>query len=440
MATVTAFIRVSTKKTEKANVRFRLRDGRDKQLFYKSDLEIKPSFWNSKKQEMKEIIETDKIASDFNVSVANIKKLVLDTYKSIPKKEGISSEILKTEIDKAQNPEKYSLVIKEITFIELFSEFIEERKISTVRKNNYRVVVRALKRYELFKQAYGIKDFKLSFENVTSNTLRDIEHFLSDEHKLFEKYPKIYEAVPESRTPQPRGQNTINGIFNKFRSFYIWANDNGKTTINPFRTFKIQEDVYGTPFYISIEERNRLHKTNLSRHPRLAIQRDIFIFHCLLGCRVGDLYRLTRNNIINGAIEYVARKTRDGHPVTVRVPLNSIAKEILNKYIDSNETGLLPFISEQKYNDAIKRMFLAARLKRPVTIINSTTREPEIKPLNTIASSHMARRCFIGNLYKQVKDPNLVGALSGHKEGSKAFARYREIDEQMKTDLVKMLE
>jgi hypothetical protein len=60
--------------------------------------------------------------------------------------------------------------------------------------------------------------------------------------------------------------------------------------------------------------------------------------------------------------------------------------------------------------------------------------------MNEIASSHLARRCFVGNLYKQVKDPNLVGALSGHKEGSKAFARYREIDEQMKNELVKMLE
>jgi len=60
--------------------------------------------------------------------------------------------------------------------------------------------------------------------------------------------------------------------------------------------------------------------------------------------------------------------------------------------------------------------------------------------LNELASSHLARRTFVGNLYKQVRDPNLVGALSGHKEGSKAFARYRTIDESIKRDLVKMLE
>jgi hypothetical protein len=75
-----------------------------------------------------------------------------------------------------------------------------------------------------------------------------------------------------------------------------------------------------------------------------------------------------------------------------------------------------------------------------VVTLDPLTRESVILPLNEIASSHLARRCFVGNLYKQVKDPNLVGALSGHKEGSRAFARYREIDEEMKEELVRMLE
>ena len=253
-------------------------------------------------------------------------------------------------------------------------------------------------------------------------------------------YKPIFEAVPESRIPQPRGQNTLNDVFTKLRTFFIWAIELGKTTNNPFKNFKIEECVYGTPIYITIDERNKLYKTNLSRHPKLTIQRDIFVFQCLIGCRVGDLYKFTKHNVINGAIEYIPRKTKEGRPVTVRVPLNSIAKEILERYKDFTGPQLLPFISEQKYNIAIKRMFLAARLTRSVSVINPTTREPEIRPINEIASSHLARRCFVGNLYKQVKDPNLVGVLSGHKEGSKAFARYREIDEDMKQDLVKMLE
>ena len=43
-------------------------------------------------------------------------------------------------------------------------------------------------------------------------------------------------------------------------------------------------------------------------------------------------------------------------------------------------------------------------------------------------------------MYKNVKDPNLVCALTGHKEGSKAFARYREIDKDIKRDALKVFE
>lgn len=39
-----------------------------------------------------------------------------------------------------------------------------------------------------------------------------------------------------------------------------------------------------------------------------------------------------------------------------------------------------------------------------------------------------------------VKDPNLVSALTGHAEGSRAFNRYCDIDIDMKRDLVKILE
>ena len=99
----------------------------------------------------------------------------------------------------------------------------------------------------------------------------------------------------------------------------------------------------------------------------------------------------------------------------------------------------MPFISEQKYNDAIKKAFELAEINRIVTILDPLTNEEVKKPLYEVVSSHMARRTFIGNIYKKVKDPNLIGALSGHKEGSKAFNRYREIDEDMKKELVNLL-
>ncbi|MBO5276499.1 MAG: phage integrase SAM-like domain-containing protein [Alistipes sp.] len=381
-------------------------------------------------------------SSNLSALISEIKSKFLATPV-----EQITKEWLEDVIDRYRFPEKYKFNEEKPAFFATLDLFLNKHKLSEVRKKNFRVIYRALQRFEIWNRT------TLDLDTITQETLRDFEEFLRVENTFFRKdersnkwscinedYKAVYEAYPETRTPQARGQNTINDIFTKLRTFYLWCIDNGKTTNNPFRHYKIEECVYGTPYYITIEERNQLYKADLSARPALAIQRDIFVFQCLIGCRVGDLHRFTKANIINGAIEYIARKTRDNRAITVRVPLNAIAKEILERYADHGGDKLLPFISEQKYNIAIKEAFKLAGITRIVTIRNPTTGEEEQRPINEIASSHLARRCFVGNLYKQVKDPNLVGALSGHKQGSKAFTRYREIDEEMKQDLVKLLE
>lgn len=346
----------------------------------------------------------------------------------------VDKKWLELVIDKHHNPDKYKSA--NISFFDAFDDFLSTRKLTIQRYRHYLVVRRALRRFELYRGS------DLTLANMTADVVFDFDVFLRGEHEFCadEKYKYIYDAVPETRTPQQRGSNTIIGIHKKVRTLFLWCIDMGHATRNPYRHFAIEESVYGTPYYITIDERDRLFHTNLQRHPQLAKQRDIFVFQCLIGCRVGDLLKMTKSNVMGGAVEYVPRKTKEGRPVTVRVPLSTTAKIIVKRYADIKGDALLPFISEQKYNDAIKRIFRAAGLTRWVTVINPTTREEEKRRLCDIASSHLARRTFIGNLYKQVKDPNLVGALSGHKEGSKAFARYRSIDEDMRTELVNLLE
>lgn len=38
------------------------------------------------------------------------------------------------------------------------------------------------------------------------------------------------------------------------------------------------------------------------------------------------------------------------------------------------------------------------------------------------------------------QSPNIVGSISGHKEGCKAFASYQNIDEDIKNELVNLLD
>ena len=415
----------------------------------KTNIFIPAEYWNDKTQEIiipnyrlktdekKELIKhlTDQ-SEKLGTLTATIQSQFNDADKS-----KIAPDWLKLVIDRFNFPDRHGTKVEpKQTFFEAFNEFLSKRKLSEWRIKAFKVLLRALMRYEMYARVKQGNSFILSFDTVMPLVVQDIEEFFRNEYLYAEQYPVIYEAVEESRPPKPRGQNTINGLLTKIRTLFIWANDVGKTNNNPFKNYQIEECVYGSPVYISIDERNKLYNTDLSSRPELEIQRDIFIFQCLIGCRVADLYRFTKRNVINGAVEYIARKTKDGHPVTVRVPLNNIAKEILEKYADFEGKTLLPYILPQDYNETIKEMFAIAELTRNVVVLDPLTRETVIRPLNEIASSHLARRCFVGNLYKQVKDPNLVGALSGHRDGSRAFARYREIDEEMKQELVKMLE
>lgn len=450
---------LSTKKNTKdeSEILIRFTHGRINQRS-KSNIFIDKEFWDEDLQQIIipkfRILSPDKkVLKDYLANLGEklgeISSLIQKSFNELDK-ETVSKDWLKLIVDKYNYPKKYlsqKEICKNKTFFVLFDEFLQKRKLSDVREKNYLVLKRALQRFELFIIKTDDKDFGLNIETINSDIISDFESFLVNEHFLFKEYQDIYDSFPsivggnrKTRQPQPRGINTINALFNKLRAFFNWCFDNDITINRPFKNYESKPDIYGTPYYITIEERNQLYETDLSSRPQLEIQRDIFIFQCLIGCRVSDLYNMSRANLIKGGIEYIPRKTKEGRPLTVRVPLNATAKAILNKYEHRKDDLLFPFISEQKYNDAIKAMFLEANLTRPVTVINSVTSEPEVKPLNEVASSHLARRTFVGNLYKQVKDPNLVGSLSGHKEGSKAFARYRDIDEDMKKDLVELLE
>ena len=444
MTTVKAFIRTG-KKDKEANIRFRLSDGHNVQLFHKSELMILPALWDEKREQYKakSVIKTEERIR-LNTAIAERKKLVLSLYDSTP---SITSDRLEQLIDEQIHPEKYQKQGDD--FFSIIEMYLQKKKLSEVREKNFRVLVRALQRYELFVSAYERKEFKLKLDKVNAETIEDIENFLRNEHLLYDEYPDIYKEFPaivntkrKTLKPQPRGNNTICASFNRLRAFFNWCNQQGITNNRPFDKYNgITAEKYGTPYYLTLDERNIIANYNLSKHPQLAIQRDIFIFQCLVGCRVSDLLKMTTNNIINGAIEYIPHKTKEERPVIVRVPLNDRAKILVDKYREVDTKGrLFPFISSQKYNDDIKDIFRICGITRLVTVLNTVTGEEEKRPINEVASSHIARRTFIGNLYKKVKDPNLVGSLSGHAEGSKAFTRYREIDEDIKKELVNMIE
>lgn len=374
-----------------------------------------------------------------------IESLILDICAE--RKADVTKEMALAAIEQFRHPEITDEAEEQISFFDAWNDFLSQRDLSKNREDIYRSLIRALHRYEAHRRETRDDGYAITLDSFTAEDIADFERFFRNEWKYYDEYPQIYIDYPvELRTqhkthrPQKRGDNFVAGTLKKIRTFFTWCNLQDITTNRPFDKYTgIKTEKYGTPYYLTKEERDHIADFDLTEHPQLAIQRDIFIFQCLIGTRVSDLRQLKKSNIVGDMVEYVPQKTKKERTETVRVPLCDKAQEIISRYADSDADRLLPFISDQRYNDAIKKICKLCGIDRVVTIINPTTGKDERRPICEIASSHMARRTFIGNLYKQVQDPNLVGSMTGHKEGSKSFARYREIDDDIKRDIIKLI-
>lgn len=435
MATIKAFIRTTKKKTDDVNIRFRLSAGRGVQLFHTSEIMVTPDKWDAQREMIKSrALVPDSYRREINSSVTNRKRLLMDVYSTI--KDNPTTERWNAGIDRKLNP---SAQPKEKTFFDIFDEFVE---IKSTRGVYLRALERCLRRWEMYRQTIDDKAFKIDINALTDDDIMDFNDFLRDEYQLQDDYLWIYEAVHETRRIEPRGNNTLSFYLQQFRTFYRWAKLTGRTTNNPFERYKVQPERYGTPFFLTIEELTRLLHTDMTAYPETATQRDIFVFQSLTGCRVGDLVKLSKINIKDGSfIEYIPKKTKGERPITVRVPLTETARELIRKYDGADKKGrLFPFASTPTYNKQIKKALILANLNRLVTVLNPATGEEMQRPLCEVASSHTARKSFIGNLYREIKDPNLISSMTGHADGSRVFARYRNVDDKMKIETIKILE
>ena len=441
---LTFFLRIRAKKRKQQEVPVyvRLRDD-SIDILQKTFLMVAPEKWDPKTEDLKaKVVMPLDEREKFSDQIHNLRKYIRQCYDKDVKKNIISKEWLVGVLVK-YSKEKDAPAPKEksINFEKLFTRFLEEHRLAETRKRQMLVVMRAVMRFELYKQKTGNKSFRFNIKTITNATMKEFWNFLKDEHTISAEHPELYKEVKDCQSViSKRSNNTLVGFMKRLKVFFSWCIDEKLIIDSPLADFEMPTEKYGTPIYITKEEMHKIYAHDFSYKPHLERQRDIFIFQCCIGCRVGDLVRLTKNDIINGTLEYIASKTIEENQKTIVVPLNKTALAILEKYKDHEGPTLLPFITQPKYNDAIKIIFKEAGITRNVTYLNPLTEKEEKVPINTIASSHMARRTFVGNLYKQVLDPNIVASMSGHAENSRAFSRYREIDKEIKTNAVNLLD
>ncbi len=469
MATITLRLSAKTDKaTSQHEILIRFRHGRVDQ-YGATNVFVQPEYWSDEQQTI--VIpnwrtltdEKKKTKNDLQGKIerlAEITSLVQSSFQELDK-QTVEKDWLKNLINEFNFP-TIAKVEKEPehkkSFFDWFELFLATKNYPHGSEKSFRVLERALGRYQGYKQSKN-KKFILDIDTITKDTINDFFNYFKNEHLFAEKNPKLFsrlmrnyptEITQKHKTPKitERGNNHVVNLQKKFKRFFLWLNKEGYCTNHPFDGVEIKAEKYGTPIILTLDERNQIADFDLSATPHLERQRDIFVFQCLVGCRVSDLLKMTPDNVVDGQITYIPRKTQDNKPVTAEIPLNARALAILDKYRNMdlsaykskrNPNPLLPFISSQKYNETIKEIFKVCGINRMVTVLDPVSGEQMQKPFYEVASSHLARRTFVGLLYNQIQDPNLISSMSGHVEGSREFARYRKIEREAKEKAVNLI-
>lgn len=281
--------------------------------------------------------------------------------------------------------------------------------------------------------------FKFDINTATESDIQDLFDYMANEYSLRQEHPDIFDCIA-TRKISERGGNRLFIMRKKVKAFFNWLNKTGCTKNNPAKNVNAGKDFYGEVNYLTLEE-----KASLAEYDGLptamATIRDIFIFQCDVGCRVSDLTRLMPDNITSdGVLVYIPIKTKETNRRPCRVPLNTEARALVEKYKGVDEKGrLFPFLKTGRYNKYLKHVFKKAGITRKVKVLDSISGEELWRPMNEVITSHWARRTFCANIYNIAPDPALICAMSGHVEGSTAFARYRKVEDNLLAELTAKL-
>ena len=180
-----------------ATIYVRLRDGRLLDSTMSTGYTVNPLWWDAKREEIKANIVCDnKEKADLNESLQSLKKFLYTRHKADKEKGRVNKEWLAKALkDFAKEQGKVSspAVDRSNSFKDTFQKFLDANEFSEGRLNQYRVIERAVLRFEEFMRVTKLrrKNFAFDVRTVDENDLNDLYDFMSKEHIYYEEYPEI---------------------------------------------------------------------------------------------------------------------------------------------------------------------------------------------------------------------------------------------------------
>ena len=403
--TIKIFIRNNQKELQ--NVCFRLRDGKDIDLHYKSDIKVLLSDWDSKKSCIKEpsgnIKDESTIRLTKSIDKVNVRKTkIRDLYLEHPHQSLLTSDSFCEIIDRDLHPEKY-VVAEEVsaptTLFTHIAEFIKTAPFRKKKKANTYITKSTIETYYLaqkqlleFAKFKGKDDFLLS--EIDINFYDQYVDFLTKKKVVLKR--RFVDDIEK--------QYSLNSIGNAVRTLKTFIADVKEVEVLRKDFYAFSEDVDNV--FLNEDELQQLRDFDFSEHPHMSIAVDWFLLMAWTASRISDRKQL--GNIKNGFIECQQQKTGN----SVHIPVHPVVIEIITKY-----NGLPKKISDDKLNIEIKN---ACRLVG-INSIETKTRTIGGKKVTTtnqkfeLISSHTCRRSFCTNMYLRDMDVLMILNISGHR-------------------------
>ncbi|MBK5208734.1 MAG: phage integrase SAM-like domain-containing protein [Flavobacteriaceae bacterium] len=398
MATIN-FLYRSSKPEAPLNLRFLFRHNEKDYVFgAKTKLQVSKYYWEKQHnlKRSKDIDISNRIV-EVNSKMNNIEKHILAAFEKVMSPETINKEWLGVQMDHYYNPIQQSKNIP-IDLVSFIDYYIEQRKdeITRASRIKFNVIKHKMERLQSsINKTIFIKDINQDFKDVFT------EYYNSENYS----------------------QNTTQRELNIIKTFCKFAKSKGLEVHSELDSLKLKKG-NTLKIFLTFEELKSIEDANLDKD-YLINARDWLIISCYTGQRVSDFMRFNKEMIrlendnegnAKELIEFIQKKTNK----KMTIPIHSKVKEVLNK-----RNGDFPRqISDQRYNEFIKKVCEAAEIKEPIEGKKqlNISKDPKISKIRNVegvypkcelVTSHIGRRSFATNFYGTIPTTLLIN-VTGH--------------------------
>jgi integrase len=316
-----------------------------------------------------------------------------------------------------------------------FVRYLEDaHRDGVIGDARYAVAIGKARKLQRFLTIAGLSS--ITADDFTSDLVLEFRQFVIDEYQYVPLYPELYPRHPGHRPPTKRCCNsTVVHDLKLLQAFFTELENTGEIHHSPFRKISVKKRraimhvMYDDPVFLRADEFRQVMQTKVP--PELQWAKDLFVLNCAIGCRIGDLLRLTIDKVAvsdDGIpyIHYIPSKTvgRQTTNKEVVTPLIEPAVEIIRRTQLKLIKGK-PHYGRQRYNKTLRKLLQYCGINRRVSLFSPDACDNICKPLYEVATSKLARKTHIDMLNKVQINYYAAGL---HRTGSDAVFRYTSLE------------